>query len=343
MPVGRGQHQAQQTEKPYKLVYRNNDADQKLMAERNADVQEDRRMLFRIGINLDDVLEAALQAATRALNFLQQNLPLGDMAAVGSMLSDPPRRTCMRRREFITLLGGTVLAWPLDARAQQPDQKRQIGVLMNIAVSDPEGQSRVAAFRQGLQELGWNEGRNVRIDYRWDANDAVRSRGYAVELIAFAPDVILAAASPVVAALQEATRTLPIVFATVIAPVGAGFVESLARPGGNTTGFTLFEYSMSGKWLELLKEIAPRVKRVAVLRDPGIAADAGQLGAIQAMAPSFGVELSPVGVRDAGEIERPRRRGDRMSGSPHVRIGASVSRCPCYVRLARNLGNASSV
>jgi len=259
MPVGRGQHQAQQTEKPYKLVYRNNDADQKLMAERNADVQEDRRMLFRIGINLDDVLEAALQAATRALNFLQQNLPLGDMAAVGSMLSDPPRRTCMRRREFITLLGGTVLAWPLDARAQQPDQMRQIGVLMNIAVSDPEGQSRVAAFRQGLQELGWNEGRNVRIDYRWDANDAVRSRGYAVELIAFAPDVILAAASPVVAALQEATRTVPIVFATVIDPVGAGFVESLARPGGNTTGFTLFEYSMSGKWLELLKETCPRL------------------------------------------------------------------------------------
>jgi putative ABC transport system substrate-binding protein len=210
----------------------------------------------------------------------------------------------MRRREFIMLLGGAAATWPLVAQAQQSDQMRRIGVLMNIAASDPEGQSRVAAFRQGLQDIGWNEGRNVRIDYRWDANDAVRSRRYAVELIALAPDVILAAASPAVAALQEATRTVPIVFATVIDPVGAGFVESLARPGGNTTGFTLFEYSMSGKWLELLKEIAPRVKRVAVLRDPGIAAGAGQLGAIQAMAPSFGVELSPVGVRDAGEIER---------------------------------------
>jgi putative tryptophan/tyrosine transport system substrate-binding protein len=221
----------------------------------------------------------------------------------------------MRRREFIVLLGGATAAWPLAASAQQPDQMRRIGVLMNIPASDPEGQSRVAAFRQGLQELGWNEGRNVRIDYRWDVNDAVRSRRYAVELIALAPDLILAAASPAVAALQEATRTVPIVFATVIDPVGAGFVESLARPGGNTTGFTLFEYSMSGKWLELLKEIAPRVKRVAVLRDPGIAAGAGQLGAIQAMAPSFGVELSPVGVRDAGEIERAITAFARASNS----------------------------
>jgi putative ABC transport system substrate-binding protein len=209
----------------------------------------------------------------------------------------------MRRRQFITLLGGAA-TWPLAARAQQADRMRHIGLLINVVAGDPEGQSRVAAFRQGLQELGWSEGRNVRIDYRWGANDAVRSRRYAAELIALAPDVILASASPAVVALQEATRTVPIVFVQVVDPVGAGLVESLARPGGNATGFLQFEYGISGKWLELLKEIAPRVKRAAVLRDPALAAGAGQLGAIQSVAPSFGVELSPVGVRDVGEIER---------------------------------------
>jgi putative ABC transport system substrate-binding protein len=209
----------------------------------------------------------------------------------------------MRRRDFITLLGGTA-AWPLAARAQQPERMRRIGVLLNLAADDRESQTRNAAFLQGLQQLGWTEGHNVRVEYRWAAGDADRFRGYAAELVAFSPDVILASTSPAVAALQQATRTVPIVFVIVIDPVGAGFVASLARPGGNATGFTLFEYGVAGKWLELLKEIAPGVTRVAVLRDPAIAAGIGQLGAIQAVAPSFGVELSPVDVRDAGEIER---------------------------------------
>ena len=162
-----------------------------------------------------------------------------------------------------------------------------------------------ALFRQGLQELGWTDGRNVRIDYRWAAADADRSRTYAAELVALAPDVILASASPSVAALLQITRTVPIVFANVIDPVGAGYVARLARPGGNATGFTLFEYSLSGKWLELFKEIAPNLTRIAILRDPALAAGIGQFAAIQAMAPpSFGVELSPIDVRDAGEIER---------------------------------------
>jgi putative ABC transport system substrate-binding protein len=209
------------------------------------------------------------------------------------------------RRKFITGLGGAAVAWPLAARAQQADRMRRIGVLETRAADDPEGQARLALFRQGLQELGWTDGRNVRIDYRWAAADADRSRTYAVELVALAPDVILASASGSVAALLQTTRTVPIVFANVIDPVGAGFVAKLARPGGNATGFTLFEYSLSGKWLELFKEIAPNLTRIAILRDPALAAGIGQYAVIQAMAPpSFGVELSPIDVRDAGEIER---------------------------------------
>jgi putative ABC transport system substrate-binding protein len=207
----------------------------------------------------------------------------------------------MKRREFITLLGGAA-AWPVAARAQQPDRMRRIGVLMNLAADDAEGQARIAAFVQALQRLGWSDGRNVRIDYRWAAGDAGRFRKYAEELLALLPDVILASATPSVQALQQATRTVPIVFAIVADPVGAGFVDSLARPGSNVTGFTPFEYGISGKWLELLKEIAPRVTRVAVLRDLNIGL--GQLGAIQSVAPSLGVELRPVNVRDADEIER---------------------------------------
>jgi putative ABC transport system substrate-binding protein len=210
----------------------------------------------------------------------------------------------MRRREFVSLLGGAAAAWPFPARAQQLERVRRIGVLMNLAADDRQSQRRNAAFLQGLQQLGWTDGRNVRIDYRWAAGDADRFRGYAAELVALAPDVILASASPALTALQQTTRTVPIVFVIVIDPVGAGFVASLARPGGNTTGFTLFEYGVAGKWLELLKEIAPGVTRVAVLRDPAIAAGIGQLGAIQAVSPSFGIELSPIDVRDAGEIER---------------------------------------
>jgi putative tryptophan/tyrosine transport system substrate-binding protein len=210
----------------------------------------------------------------------------------------------MRRREFITLLGGAAAAWPLAAQAQHGERMRRIGVLLPAAADDPEWQARVGAFQQALALLGWTIGRNVRIEYRWGAGDADRFRQYAAELVALAPDVILASGSPSVAALQRATRTAPVVFGSVIDPVGAGFVESLARPGGNITGFTVFEYGISGKWLELLKQIAPGVTRVAVLRDAAIAAGSGQLGALQGAAPSFGVELRPVDVRDANEIER---------------------------------------
>jgi putative ABC transport system substrate-binding protein len=209
----------------------------------------------------------------------------------------------MRRREFITLLGGAA-AWPLAARAQQPERMRRIGVLMNTAADDPESPVRLASFLHGMQQLGWTDGRNVRIYARWGADDADRSRRYATELLALAPDVILSSGSPAVGQLLQATRAVPIVFVLVVDPVGSGFVESLARPGGNATGFPLFEYGISGKWLELLKEIAPRTTRVAVLRDPALASGGGQLGAIQSVAPSFGVELSPVHVRESGEIER---------------------------------------
>ena len=210
----------------------------------------------------------------------------------------------IKRREFITLLGGAAATWPLAARAQQPERVRRIGVLINPAADDPEGQGRLAAFLQALALLGWIVDRNVRIDYRWAAGDPDRARRGAAELVALAPDVILAATTPGVTAVQQATRTVPIVFVTVIDPVSAGFVSTLARPGGNTTGFALFEYGTSAKWLELLKQIAPRVTRVAVVRDPTQVSGTGQLAAIQAVAPSFGVELSPVDVRDAGEIER---------------------------------------
>jgi putative ABC transport system substrate-binding protein len=210
----------------------------------------------------------------------------------------------MKRREFILALGGAAAAWPLTARAQQPDRMRRIGVLMSLAADDREGQARFAAFQQGLQQLGWTDGRNVRIDTRWVSGNADNTRKYAAELVALAPDVILASGGAVVGTLLQATRTVPIVFTQTPDPVGAGFVASLARPGGNATGFSAFEYGMSGKWLELLKEIAPGVTRAAVIRDSASPAGTGQLGAIQAVAPSFGVELSPVDVRDAGEIER---------------------------------------
>jgi putative tryptophan/tyrosine transport system substrate-binding protein len=208
----------------------------------------------------------------------------------------------VKRREFITLLGGAAAAGPLAARAQQAERMQRIGVLMNLAADDAEGQGRVAAFQQALQQLGWTDGRNVRIDYRWAAGDTGRFRRYAEELLALAPDVVLASATPSVQALQQATRAVPIVFANVGDPVAAGIVDSLARPGGNVTGFTYFEFGFGAKWLELLKEIAPRARRVAVLRD--LTVGTAQLSAIQAVAPSFNVELSVVGVRDASEIER---------------------------------------
>ncbi len=211
----------------------------------------------------------------------------------------------MKRREFITLLGGAAAAWPFSARAQQVERVRRIGVAMSTAEDDAESKARIAAFLQGLQQLGWADGHNVRIDTRWwGASDADANRRYAAELVALAPDVILASGGSVMGALLQATRTVPIVFTLTVDPVGAGYVASLVRPGGNATGFTSYEYSLSGKWLELLKEIAPGTTRAAVLRDPTIPQGIGLFGAIQAVAPSFGVEVSPIDVGDAPEIER---------------------------------------
>ena len=208
----------------------------------------------------------------------------------------------MRRREFISFLGGAA-AWPIGAHAQQAQRMRRIGVLMPLAADDPEAQMRLAAFAQGLERLDWNIGRNIRIETRWTVGDPERIRRGVAELLALEPDVILATGSTTVGPLRRATRTVPIVFVTVPDPVGAGFVANLTRPGGNVTGFTAFEYGISPKWLELLKQLVPGVTRVAVIRDPDVSAGIGQFGAIQAVAASFGVETIPVGVRDAGEIE----------------------------------------
>jgi putative tryptophan/tyrosine transport system substrate-binding protein len=211
----------------------------------------------------------------------------------------------IRRREFLGVLSSAAIGWPLAAGAQQSDRMRRIGVLMAATADDPEYQTRMGAFQQGLALLGWTDGRNVRIDARWATTNADDIRKHAVELAALAPDVILAGTgTTTVAPLLQATRTVPIVFVLVIDPVGAGFVASLARPGGNTTGFLMFEYGLSGKWLEVLKQIVPGVKRVAVLRDATIASGIGQFGAIQSAAPSLGMEATPVNVRDVDEIER---------------------------------------
>jgi len=209
----------------------------------------------------------------------------------------------MRRREFIAFLGSAT-ALPIAARAQQPEPIKRVGVLMSTAEDDAESKARIAAFLRRLRQLGWTEDRNVRIDIRWPAGDADRIRRYATELVALAPDAILATGSATLGPLLQATRTVPVVFVIVPDPVGAGFVESLARPGGNATGFLMFEYGITAKWVELLKQIASGVSRVAVIRDPAISAGIGQFGAIQAVAPSLGVEVSPVNVRDADEIER---------------------------------------
>jgi ABC-type uncharacterized transport system substrate-binding protein len=210
----------------------------------------------------------------------------------------------MRRRAFIKLFCGSAAAWPLAARAQQSERLRRIGVLMPWPANDAEGQSRLTAFTKALPQLGWIDGQNIRIDYRFGDGKAETMRKYAAELVVLAPDVILASSSGALAPLLEATRTIPIVFAGTADPVAAGYVENLARPGGNATGFTVYEYSIGGKWLELLKQVAPQVTRVAVLRESGIAAGPGLFGAIQALPPSFGLELRPIDVRDAAEIER---------------------------------------
>jgi putative ABC transport system substrate-binding protein len=208
----------------------------------------------------------------------------------------------MKRREFMTLLGGTAAAWPVVARAQQAQRVRRVGVLMSVAADGPEGQARLAIFLKRLQELGWIHGRNLQLDVRWGGGDTELTRKYAAELVALGPDVILASGDPVVA-VKQATRTVPIVFTIIADPVGAGVVESLARPGGNITGFMSYEYGLGGKWLELLKEIAPGVKRVAVIRNADESSGIAQFAGIQGVAPALGVELSPIGVRDAGEIE----------------------------------------
>jgi putative tryptophan/tyrosine transport system substrate-binding protein len=242
----------------------------------------------------------------------------------------------MRRRNFIALLGGAAAAWPLAARAQQRERMRRIGVLTPYAADDAEGNARLTAFAQALQQLGWTVGQNVRIDYRWGLGNTETMRKPAAELIALAPDVILALNSAALAPLLEATRTVPIVFAGVGDPVAAGYVESLERPGGNATGFTVFEYSISGKWLELLKEIAPSLTRAAVFRPSDIAAGPAVFGIIQALAPSLGVEVRPFNVRDAAEIERALttfahgpNSGLIVTGSP----GATIHR-DLIIRLA---------
>ena len=201
----------------------------------------------------------------------------------------------LRRREFITLLGGAAVSWPLAARAQHSDRMRRVGILMTIAANDPEAQARIVMFAQSLQALGWTDGRNARIDIRW-ATARVDTLKYAAELAALPSDVILAEGTEAVGPLQAATRSIPIVFVLVPDPVGQGFVDSLARPGGNVTGFTLYEFGMGGKWLQLLKEIVPRVIRAAVIRDSTTTGGVGQFAAIQSMAPSLGVEaITPQG------------------------------------------------
>jgi len=233
----------------------------------------------------------------------------------------------VRRRQFITLIGGAVATWPLVARAQQAERMRRIGLLIPFAEDNPVGQARLAAFLQGLQQLGWAEGSNVRIDTRWGGGDANLTRTYAMELVALGPDVIMAFTSAAVAPLRQVTRSVPIVFAVVADAVGAGYVESLAQPGANVTGFTAQDYALSGKSLELLKEIVPRVTRVAILRDSALAAGPGQFGALQAVAPSLGMELRPIDLQDAAEIERAigafassQNNGLIVTGSPSATI-----------------------
>ena len=240
----------------------------------------------------------------------------------------------IRRREFITL-GGAAAAWPWAARAQQADRVRRIGALMTQAADDPEGQSRLLALAQGLQESGWTIGRNVRIDTRWGEGDAERYRKYAAELVALAPDIILVNGPAALAQLQQATRSLPIVFTNVFDPVGGGFVLSVARPGGNATGFMLAEYSTSGKWLELLKEIAPRVTRAAIIRDPTLTSAVAQFAAIQSAATPLGVELSPIDVRNSGDIERAAAAFARApNGGLIVTSGGSSTRRILIISLA---------
>jgi putative tryptophan/tyrosine transport system substrate-binding protein len=209
----------------------------------------------------------------------------------------------MKRRAFITLLGGAATAWPVAARGQQADRVRRIGVLSPLPADHPDELVRYAAFLEALRQLGWTDGGNVRIEARWSAGDAAITRKYAAELVALAPDIIVATGSAGAAAMLQATRSVPIVFVIVPDPVGSGYVESLAQPGGNATGFMQFEYSLSGKWVELLKEIAPGVTRAAILWDPAVVSGIGQFAVIQSVAPAVGVDVRAINLRDAAEIE----------------------------------------
>jgi putative ABC transport system substrate-binding protein len=229
----------------------------------------------------------------------------------------------VKRREFIMLLGGAAAAWPVAVRAQQ--HPRRIGVLLTFGVDEPETRAGITVFQQGLQQAGWSDGRNVQIEYRVAEGDADRIRLNAAELVAAAPDVIFAVGTANVGRLLQVTRTVPIVFVYVADPVGAGFVESLARPGGNATGFIQFDYGLSAKWLELLKEIAPGVTRAAVLRDAAISAGIGQWGAIQTAAPAFGVEVRPINVREAGEIERAVANFAQSTNGGLILTGSALS------------------
>ena len=228
----------------------------------------------------------------------------------------------VRRRELIALLGGAAAAWPRTAWSEPVQRMRRIGVFMNYAEDRPQSQARLASFLEQMQELGWSRGRNVQAEFRWGVADADHNRRNAAELVALAPDVLLASATAVTAALVQTTRTIPIVFVNVVDPVGAGFVQSMARPSGNATGFIPFEYGMGGKWLERLKQIAPGVRRVAVLQNPIVASRSGQLGAIEALAPSLGVELSAFTVRDPGEIERAITRFAQAPTGGLIVVGA---------------------
>jgi putative tryptophan/tyrosine transport system substrate-binding protein len=259
----------------------------------------------------------------------------------------------MRRREFIGLVGSTV-AWPLALRAQQ-GRVRRVGVFMDLAESDVEGQARVAAFRRGMSELGWEEGRNVRFEYRWTAGDPVLMRRYAAALVDLGPEVIMNGGLPTLAAMQQETRTIPIVFAQVLDPVGGGFVDSLARPGGNITGFVSFEYSMAGKWLETLKAVAPHITRVAAIRDLASPSEMGMLGVMQTIMPAFSMPLIVIGGRDGPEFERVidtfAREHDRPaepqhSGAAschHEEGGATSTACDLSLRVLCEGGRADVI
>jgi putative ABC transport system substrate-binding protein len=231
----------------------------------------------------------------------------------------------MRRREFITLLGGAVSSLPFAARAQQPERMRRIGLLAGVAANDAEGQVRDAAFRQGLQQLGWTVGRNLQIEYRWAAGSASDAHKYASELVALAPEAIFVAGGAMLGPMLQATRTVPIVFAIVPDPVGSGFVASLARPGGNATGFMQFEYNLSAKWPELLKEIAPDITRAAVLWDPGIPHGIGQFAIIQSVAPALGIDMTPINARDAAGIERGVAEFARLPNGGLIVTGSALT------------------